>query len=126
MKNTELRIGNLVKVNGDIVKVEQITKKKIGYHKQPNEHRMHYAILSEVEPIEITEDVMYMVKCRRRSEDGKDILHEIIPLFYVQTRGDNGKVGYIWREFKYIDAVYFHELQNWFYMFNRKELEVKL
>ena len=31
MKNRELRIGNLVKVNGEIVRVEQITRKKIGY-----------------------------------------------------------------------------------------------
>ena len=51
----ELRIGNLVMYNGKVVKVEQITKHKIGYHTKPNETRMNYARLCEIEPIPITE-----------------------------------------------------------------------
>ena len=127
MKANELRIGNLVKLNGEIVKIEQITKKKIGYHKEPRENVMHYAKLCEVEPIELTEDVMYMVKCKDRWEEDDDIIHEIAPAFYVQTRGDNGKCRRVWKiSIGILDAFYLHQLQNWYYMVYNKELEVEL
>ncbi len=54
----ELSIGNLVCYNGEVVKVEQITKRKIGYHTKPNETRMNYARLCEIEPIPITEELL--------------------------------------------------------------------
>lgn len=33
------------------LKVEQVTKRKIGYHAEPGENRMHYLRLNEVQPI---------------------------------------------------------------------------
>ena len=58
MRPQELSIGNLVCYNGEVVKVEQITKRKIGYHTKPNETRMNYARLCEIEPIPITEELL--------------------------------------------------------------------
>ena len=58
MKPTELRIGNLVMCNGEVVKVEQITKKKIGYHRHKGETRMNYARLFE---IPITEELLLKI-----------------------------------------------------------------
>ena len=58
MKPQELRIGNLVCYNGEVVKVEQVTKRKIGYHTKPNETRLNYARLCEIEPIPITEKLL--------------------------------------------------------------------
>ena len=58
MRPQELRVGNLVNYNGEVVRVEQITKKKIGYHRHKGETRMNYARLFEVEPIPITEELL--------------------------------------------------------------------
>lgn len=58
MKPQELSIGNLVCYNGEVVKVKQITKHKIGYHTIPDETIMNYARLCEVEPIPITDELL--------------------------------------------------------------------
>lgn len=46
-------IGDFVLIDGTPRKVEAITKKKIGYHREENEPRLYYARLHDVEPIEI-------------------------------------------------------------------------
>lgn len=58
IKATELQIGDFVLVDGTPRKVEAITKKKIGYHRKENEPRLYYARLHDVEPIEITEEII--------------------------------------------------------------------
>ena len=58
MKPQELSIGNLVCYNDKVVKVEQVTKHKIGYHTKPNETRMNYVRLCEIEPIPITDELL--------------------------------------------------------------------
>lgn len=47
----ELQIGDWVKYGSTYIKVESITKKKIGYHKEAGESRLYYVRLCEVEPI---------------------------------------------------------------------------
>lgn len=49
----ELMIGDWIEVNDTPRQVAAITKKKVGYHIEPNECRMHYARLSECKPIKI-------------------------------------------------------------------------
>lgn len=39
-------------------RVEQITKKKVGYHAEPNEPRMHYLRLCECQPIPLTSEIL--------------------------------------------------------------------
>lgn len=51
MEATELMAGNYLSYNGQIIKVENITNKKVGYHVKDNECRMHYARLHECKPI---------------------------------------------------------------------------
>jgi len=51
MEATELMAGNYLSYNGQIIKVENITNKKVGYHIKDNECRMHYARLHECKPI---------------------------------------------------------------------------
>lgn len=58
IKATELQIGDFVLVDKTPRKVEAITKKKIGYHRKENEPRLYYARLRDVEPIEITEELL--------------------------------------------------------------------
>ena len=51
-------IGDWILVDGTPRKVEAITKKKIGYHRKENEPRIYYERLRDVEPIELTEDLL--------------------------------------------------------------------
>lgn len=60
LKCSELQIGDFVLVDGKPRRVESITKKKIGYHLHPQtDKRLYYAKLHDVEPIEITEDLLW-------------------------------------------------------------------
>lgn len=58
MKAKELMIGDWLfyvsQFNAFCFRVEQITRKKVGYHAEPNECRMHYLRLSECEPVPLT------------------------------------------------------------------------
>lgn len=62
MEAKELMIGDWLFYKGQFnafsFKVEQISKRKVGYHAEPNESRMHYIILSECEPIPITPEFL--------------------------------------------------------------------
>lgn len=59
IKSNELMIGDYVLVSGIPRKVEAITRKKIGYHINPQtDNRLHYARLHDVEPIEITKEFL--------------------------------------------------------------------
>lgn len=52
IRYNEIMIGDYVLVKGTPRKVEAITKKKIGYHINPQtDNRMYYARLHEIEPI---------------------------------------------------------------------------
>lgn len=62
MKAEELMIGDWLFYKGQFAafpfKVEQITKKKVGYHAEPYENRMHYLRLSECKPIPLTPEIL--------------------------------------------------------------------
>lgn len=57
----ELTIGDYVLIDGKVRRVEAITKKKIGYHLREGEPRIYYARLRDVEPIELTEDLLWKI-----------------------------------------------------------------
>ena len=123
MKPQELKIGNLVCYNGEVVKVEQITKHKIGYHTKPNETRLNYARLCEVEPIPITEELL--LKCGfDKPCDG--VYEHNYGEFEVTKEQEkwwvtwNGGADF-WFEIKHL-----HQLQNAYYLVTGKELEIKL
>lgn len=59
IKSMELMIGDWVLVSGTPRRVESITKKKIGYHINPQtDKRLHYARLHDVDPIKVTSDIL--------------------------------------------------------------------
>ena len=58
IRGDQLMIGDWVLVDGTPRKVEAITKKKIGYQRKENEPRLYYARLRDVEPIELTEELL--------------------------------------------------------------------
>ena len=132
MKANEFHIGNLVKVRGEIVKVEQITKKKIGYHKEPRENVMRYAKLYEVKPIELTEDwTKEHIKCIEYIGFITDMNIYGIPSV-MQLIFSKGQIYRVYcindvEEWRYGFAIKtLHDLQNWYYAITNKELEVEL
>lgn len=61
IKATEIQIGDWVLVDGTPRQIQAITKKKIGYHRKENEPRLYYARLRDVEPIELTEALLWKI-----------------------------------------------------------------
>ena len=122
MKPQELRIGNLVQYKGEVIKVEQITKRKIGYHKGENESRMHYARLSEIEPTELTEEIVgkYFIHCGATylRDMNRTEIYQICKGWCLNLNNSN-YTAYVSTIVKYI-----HELQNAYYLANKKELKI--
>lgn len=136
MKPTELRIGNLVLYEGKVVKVEQITKHKIGYHTKPNETRMNYARLWEVEPIPITEEWLtkigfilpehkeFYVMCRINGKDNSIRLTRYFNLWNAEIFASHPEVVMLEHTIKGLRFV--HDLQNAYQLITGKELEIKI
>ena len=123
MKPQELSIGNLVCYNGKVVKVEQITKKKIGYHRHKGETRMNYARLFEIEPIPITDELLL--------ENGFEQCDYMFKTLFIEMyEVENGWHLHIDNEHfetaLSITIKYVHQLQNAYYLATGKELEIKI
>ena len=127
MKNNELRIGNYVQHKGEIVKVEQITKHKIGYHKYADKRTMQYLKYSEIVPIEITEDILIRLGFEETFNDTySEILRydkiEVIKFYERLLVHIFNKYS----EYCFGNIIkYIHELQNAYFVVNNKELEIK-
>lgn len=123
MKPQELKIGNLVCYNGKVVKVEQVTKRKIGYHTKPNETRLNYAKLCEIKPIPITEEMLL-------KNNFEQCGYLFKTLFIEMYEVPNGWHLHIDNEkFETVIALtikYVHQLQNAYYLATGKELEIEL
>ena len=126
MKPTELRIGNLVCYNGEVAKVEQITKHKIGYHTKPNETRMNYARLCEIEPIPITEEWLTKIGFVKRIYSDKIFAYGegmLSTVYFIEgtmidiRTEDNDAT---------ILCKHLHQLQNAYHLVAGKELDIKV
>ena len=59
IRANQLQIGDYILVSGTPCRVESITKNKIGYRFNPKtDNRLYYARLRDVEPIEITGEML--------------------------------------------------------------------
>lgn len=139
MKPQELRIGNLVNYNGKVVKVEQITKHKIGYHTKPNETRMNYAMLCEIKPIPITEELLFKTGLKKdrngyfNYSDHDDELSikfsenytfiEYANLFHCPE--DVTETNYS-SSLEFPNTQHLHTLQNIWHLLTGKELKIEL
>lgn len=126
MKPQELRIGNLVCYNGEVAKVKQITKHKIGYHTKPYEMGMNYARLCEIEPIPITEELLTKSGFVKRIYSDKIFAHGegmLSTVYFIESTmidirtEDNNAT---------ILCKHLHQLQNAYYLVTGKELEIKV
>ncbi len=102
MNVCELRIGNYVMVDGKIVKVNSITRRKIGFC---NYGRERYVRAANVEPVTITKEIAD--RCE------------------VYLSLDNGKYGVLIGN-GFEDVENLHTLQNLYFMEYKKELKVNI
>ena len=125
MKARELQIGDLLyykgKFNAFPFKVESITKKKVGYHAEPNEHRMYYLRWSDCEPILLTPEILEKNGFKWLLRDSKYITYCIkestIHVTKYKVTGEwlicAGASGSATKRFVEVSCVnYVHELQH--------------
>lgn len=62
VRATEIMVGDWLWYQGQFnafpLKVEQVTKRKVGYHADSHENRMYYLRLHEVQPIPLTPEIL--------------------------------------------------------------------
>ena len=116
MKANKIQIGDWLYYKGQFnafpFKVESITKKKVGYHAEPNGHRMYYLRLSECKPIPLTPEILekngidWDCGCGYFKEDK----HYILELF----KGVDNKIDWSINlaEYTIMRIEYVHQLQN--------------
>lgn len=131
MKYTELSIGNLVYYNGNAIKIESITKRKVGYHTQPNENNMRFARMCEILPIPITEEILqksgFAIKkdlCFTSYEINPYDGHVIDVTFYES--GIDVFIRYICGRCHLRSIKYLHELQNIVSAITNQQLNLQL
>lgn len=133
MRTDEIMRGDMLYYRGRFnafpFKVEQVTKKKIGYHVEPEENRMHYLRLSEVFPIRLTEEIIqrnFKVNEPYQEQFGTDSqIYYVLPTpkffsgvwNFVWVKGDNANYLMI-EDDPIIKIKYFHELQHLFKLCN--------
>jgi hypothetical protein len=125
MKANELRIGNYVNIEGDVVKVKEIYEK--GIHYTYGEYES-YATEDFIQPIELTEELL--VKLGFEGEMYEICLHTDdfnIAVNLIEIRVDIAYYGNCEAELciKY-NVKYLHELQNLCYCITGQELNIEL
>lgn len=125
MKTNELRIGNYVNIEGDVVKVKEIYEKSIYY---ANGEYESYATEDFIQPIELTEEVLVkigfekFVKSFRMELSGCRLDYFINKTLYIYKKHTN---CCLIKDLE-IKCEYVHQLQNAYFLLTGQELEVKL
>lgn len=118
MKPNELMIGNWLLYKGRYntfpFRVEQITKRKVGYHAEPGECRMHYLRLCECQPILLTTEILE--KNGFELHEGEMGMYGVTTSPYYVIKGSpyifcDGDPFSVWFEDE-VNIKYVHELQN--------------
>ena len=109
MRATEIMVGDRLAYKSQIAafsfRVEQVTKRKIGYHADPGESRMHYLRLVECNPIPLTAEILERNRIRYQYgmpwyQGGAD------GVFEFRYRSDDGSTQV------QVPVRYVHELQH--------------
>lgn len=137
LKCTDLRIGNYVNIEGDVVKVKEIYEKSIHYTYGEYES---YATEDFIQPIELTEEVLVKIGFKKNKYDWWEYfpdrenkisilmtdnytIIEYANLFHCPE--DVTEVNY-GSTLEFPRRIYIHQLQNAYYCLTGEELEVGL
>lgn len=141
LKCADLRIGNYVNIEGDVVKVKEIYEKSIHY---ANGEYESYATEDFIHPIELTEELMLNIGFKKvfqskitkgRFELNVDMGdNEFLNIVYHVYASGNTNLNITQRRCASLcdDSIdksgikYLHQLQNTYYLLTNEEMEVKL
>jgi hypothetical protein len=127
MKPEELRIGNWVKYRGEPVKVEQLRVNCLGIAN--SDVLVDY---NEIEPIELTEEVLLKVGFEKDGNSYRLICDGIRIGYYtdkfkqVLDINVSREKKFYKNELRSYDVKYLHQLQNEYYLLTNKELKIEL
>lgn len=132
MKTNELRIGNYINIEGDVVRVKEIYDKSIYY---ANSEYESYATEDFINPIELTEEVLENIGFKKNIIYGSVI--EYLPIgddlarVFCTKEKQNVRIQVVHKnasetivKVKYVK--YLHQLQNAYYCLTNEELNVEL
>ena len=137
MEVKDLRIGNYVNIEGDVVRVKEIYEKSIHY---ANGEYESYATEDFIQPIELTEELLLKIGFKKNKYDWwkyfPDRENEISILmteFYTTIEYANlfhcpedvTEVNY-GSTLEFPRRIYIHQLQNAYFLLTNQELEVEL
>lgn len=136
LKCTDLRIGNYVNIEGDVVKVKEIYEKSIHY---ANGEYESYATEDFIHPIKLTEEVLLKIGFEDRKgyfnysrvfgdeNNYCDSIHIYYcpQLKHFKFTHDKVKADELQRMDLY-NIQFLHQLQNTYYLLTNEELEVDL
>jgi hypothetical protein len=128
METNELRLGNLVVYNDEIVKATGLHYNMFECGNPADENWMCTGRISEVQPIQLTEEILVkigfekFVKSFRMELSGYRLDYFIDKTLYIYKKHTNCCL------IKYLEikCEYIHQLQNSFFLLTGKELEVNL
>jgi len=124
---TELRIGNVFNLEGNVYKIYGITEEGFVQYERDNE--IYYCSLNEMSPIELTEEIL--LKCNFKKCEDKNCPGKC----YIIDIGDEKDLSYCFKSYnveynciylntKKIKIDYLHQLQNFVFAYTGAELDV--
>lgn len=124
IRTEELMIGNWFIVDEVPRQVSSITKKKIGFHTDPDKPRLLYARYFELMPIPLSHDLLIKIGFEQYSP--RLFVHPDTGFEVFYTKGEYvvaiNSVEYIISE----PMTSLHLLQNLYYSLERKQLKIEL
>lgn len=129
---TELRLGNWVVYNNQIVKTTGLHYGMFECGCPDDNNWMCTGRISEVHPIELTEEVLLKIGFEKDGNSYSLICGDIEVGYYIDTFKQvlyinvSREKRFYKNELRSYDVKYLHQLQNTYHILTGKELEVKL
>jgi hypothetical protein len=126
IKHTDIRIGNLLYYDEDIVEVDGIHYSGKSLYTKPSESCIshNWKDIERFRPIPITQEILDKSSLYGRKDflwkyDGGVVIRE--EGYYIALKDVSGVLFKSFKQIKYL-----HELQNWIYLIDGCELDLKL
>ena len=115
MKASELRLGNFLQSDTNIIKIVGVVKKDIYYYH--NKKNLYVLELNNFKPLPLTEEWLLKFGFEKYDTNKYSINH-----FYIRKVGDEFETQIGECLYKTIDYV--HQLQNLYFALTKKELTI--
>jgi hypothetical protein len=132
MKTNELRLGNLVMYNNQIVKTTGLHYGMFECGSPNNNNWMCTGRISEVQPIELTEEVLLKIGFEKDRNNYNLVCGDIEVGYYIDKFKQvlyinvSREKRFYKNELRSYDVKYLHQLQSAYYLLTNEELEVNL